>query len=81
MNLHGLTDPTSPEGHDLDKVMVIVKRGDPEQSIQNKDTWNLYSIQQLMEDRSWDQLRVPSLYFLAKRARWGRGNRYIPVRR
>ena len=66
VNLHGATDPTSSEGYELDKVMVIVKHDIPENSVESKQIWRMYCVQQLMEDRSWKQLRVPLLYLWPK---------------
>ncbi|OKO93251.1 hypothetical protein PENSUB_12314 [Penicillium subrubescens] len=47
VNLYGITDPSSQQGHDIDKVILVIKRDDKDH------------IPHLVEDRLWDQLRVP----------------------
>lgn len=67
VNLHGLTDRASREGHDIDKVMVVVKRDNPDR-LQKLDgpEFRRVSIQDLNKDRSWGRVRVPPRYFWPK---------------
>jgi hypothetical protein len=55
VSLHGRTDPQSQQGHEIDKFMLVIKRDDKDQLLQ----YDPHSIRHLVEDRLWDQLRVP----------------------